>query len=544
MKFSDVVSERFRGPTFHDFSTWLKKVELAFRVTRTDEASKVDVLLAYMDAPAQDLALAFADKYRRENDPPTAPTQLRAYNTALYDALIAYLRTKSAVVGTRPELRLLDLWKNFEQKRGETVGEYYHRMNVLIEKLANQDRPFKPDELGVWTTFVNGLRRDIQIHVRTQAPKPGPVETAVEAAEVYEDAHRLMLVRDDPFKRTENSSTPTADRDSRPEAGRAGRFGQLQRTRGTVLERETVGQSLRRPPVAAYTESGPSHTKRNKQRRGNATSSAAPIGEPADERPAPRKSARLQERPVPGCKAEICYPYLRSSTCRYGDECYRVHIPNLDARTDVRSNVKTPVTEDMRARARADMREYDERRPQGHKPAASLDFSAPRRQTRGAQQLGSACMMIAGPDPDYADCVMSQETTVADYTSPHTPPRVRVRVGNVECTALVDTGSRANLISQELYDFIANDEEDAQPGIHGQLEHVGGALHGAGTEQLPLVGAVALNVRLSATKTFRARFLVADRLMTDMLWGDHLLGPDHLDTVIDLRKRTIWSRAR
>ena len=90
MKFSDVVSERFRGPTFHDFSTWLKKVELAFRVTRTDEASKVDVLLAYMDAPAQDLALAFADKYRRENDPPTAPTQLRAYNTALYDALIAY----------------------------------------------------------------------------------------------------------------------------------------------------------------------------------------------------------------------------------------------------------------------------------------------------------------------------------------------------------------------------------------------------------------------------------------------------------------------
>ena len=93
------------------------------------------------------------------------------------------------------------------------MGEYYHRMNVLIEKLANQDRPFKPDELGVWTTFVNGLRRDIQIHVRTQAPKPGPVETAVEAAEVYEDVHRLMLVRDDPFKRTENSSTPTADRD-------------------------------------------------------------------------------------------------------------------------------------------------------------------------------------------------------------------------------------------------------------------------------------------------------------------------------------------
>jgi hypothetical protein len=171
MKFSDVVADRFRGPTHQDFSTWLKKVELAFRVTRTDEAAKVDVLVAYMDAPAQDLAIAFVDKYRTDNAPPTAAGPLRTYNETLYDQLVAYLRTKSAVVGTRPELRLLDLWKNFEQRSAETVGEYYHRMNVLLEKLASQDRPFKPDELGVWSTFVNGLRRDLQIHVRTQAMK-------------------------------------------------------------------------------------------------------------------------------------------------------------------------------------------------------------------------------------------------------------------------------------------------------------------------------------------------------------------------------------
>ena len=217
MKFSDVVTEHFRGPTFHDFSTWLKKVELGFRVTHTDANAKVDVLLAYIDPPAQDLALAFVDKYRCENDPPTGATQLKTYNTELYDALLTYLKKKSAVVGTRPELRLLDLWKNFEQKAGETVGEYFHRMNVLIEKLANQERPFRPDELSVWSTFVNGLRRDLQIHVRTQAPKPGPVEGAVEAAETYEDVCRLIQGTEATPRRAGTHAPPTAEARLRPQ---------------------------------------------------------------------------------------------------------------------------------------------------------------------------------------------------------------------------------------------------------------------------------------------------------------------------------------
>ena len=548
MKFSDVVADRFRGPTHQDFSTWLKKVELAFRVTRTDEAAKVDVLVAYMDAPAQDLAIAFVDKYRTDNAPPTAAGPLRTYNETLYDQLVAYLRTKSAVVGTRPELRLLDLWKNFEQRPAETVGEYYHRMNVLLEKLASQDRPFKPDELGVWSTFVNGLRRDLQIHVRTQAPKPGPVETAVEAAEVYEDVHKLMGTRDADRRKGDAN---LEQKEPRADGSRGGRFGQFQRTRGTILERETVGQSLQRPPLAALADHQSPILRNRKHPRARSTDAntyAAPVTDPQSETATKRKAPRREGELTPGCRSQICFPYLRNATCRYGDSCYRVHVPNLDARADVRSSVKTPVTDAMRAEAQGYMQEYDKRTAQrgGRSDQAAIrdspDFSAPRRQTRAAQQLSGVCMMVAGPEPEYVDCVMSQESTVADYTSPHTPPRVRVRIGNVECTALVDTGSRANLISQELYDFIVNDEESEQPAIHGKLDDVGGALHGAGTEQLPLIGAVSLNIVLTPSKSFRARFLVADRLMTDMLWGDHLLGPEHLDTVIDLRKRTVWSR--
>ena len=49
MKFSDVVPDRFKGPHHQEFSTWLRKVELAFRVTKTDDIHKTDHLLAYMD---------------------------------------------------------------------------------------------------------------------------------------------------------------------------------------------------------------------------------------------------------------------------------------------------------------------------------------------------------------------------------------------------------------------------------------------------------------------------------------------------------------
>ena len=53
-------------PHHQEFSTWLRKVELAFRVTKTDDINKVDHLLAYMDPPAQDIAMQYAETYTRD----------------------------------------------------------------------------------------------------------------------------------------------------------------------------------------------------------------------------------------------------------------------------------------------------------------------------------------------------------------------------------------------------------------------------------------------------------------------------------------------
>ena len=98
MKFSDVVPDRFKGPHHQEFSTWLRKVELAFRVTKTDDINKVDHLLAYMDPPAQDIAMQYAETYTREHDDSgLTGNQLKAYHRTFYDALIAHLKTKPRV---------------------------------------------------------------------------------------------------------------------------------------------------------------------------------------------------------------------------------------------------------------------------------------------------------------------------------------------------------------------------------------------------------------------------------------------------------------
>ena len=227
MKFSDVVPDRFKGPHHQEFSTWLRKVELAFRVTKTDDINKVDHLLAYMDPPAQDIAMQYAETYTREHDDSgLTGNQLKAYHRTFYDALIAHLKTKSAVVGTRPELRLLEQWKNMRQKDSETVGEYYHRLTVLMQRMAQQEKPYEPDELTQWTTFVNGLHYDVQLHVRTNIIRPGALSEVLEAAEAFEDVQRTMRGR----------SANAFPNKAVTQAPRAPKWGQFQRTRGTVMD--------------------------------------------------------------------------------------------------------------------------------------------------------------------------------------------------------------------------------------------------------------------------------------------------------------------
>ena len=63
---------------------------------------------------------------------------------------------------------------------------FHHRIHVLLDKLANQTEPQQPSSLDIWNTFVSGLRRDVQLHVRSMVAKPGDLEAALQAARARE----------------------------------------------------------------------------------------------------------------------------------------------------------------------------------------------------------------------------------------------------------------------------------------------------------------------------------------------------------------------
>ena len=51
-----------------------------------------------------------------------------------------------------------------------------------------------------------------------------------------------------------------------------------------------------------------------------------------------------------------------------------------------------------------------------------------------------------------------------------------------------------------------------------------------------------LRVTIARKHVLLVHFIVAEKLVTDMIWGRNLLGPSHLDCVIDLGSKTLFSR--
>ena len=150
--------------------------------------------------------------------------------------------------------------------------------------------------------------------------------------------------------------------------------------------------------------------------------------------------------------------------------------------------------------------------------------------------------VTAHPEPHAIDLTTAYESTVVDNTAPHTPVEAIAQVGNLACRALIDTGSRVNLISRVLYDCILADQEASPELFPTSLQPVRGALHGAGSDRLRLLGRLKLKVMVGADAHFLAYFLVAENLMCHMIWGDYLLGVDQLNVILDFQDRLMYSR--
>ena len=130
---------------------------------------------------------------------------------------------------------------------------------------------------------------------------------------------------------------------------------------------------------------------------------------------------------LPGSRKQICYPYLKNNVCRYGDDCYRLHVPNLDARSDVRPHVKTPITDEMRRQTREALAQQNDESPAKATSNRAADFTAVVTTTRGrtarpdfcmavdavegesttTASPSACCQMLLPPEPEYVEVVLA-----------------------------------------------------------------------------------------------------------------------------------------
>ena len=177
VKFTDIVGDKYDGPgRGQDFASWLTTFELGCKCTDCSPKQRVQLLIAYLRGQCQDIALNFVADYEQENTIPpynAAVSTVRLYYSEQYEALKAHLKEDHVIVGSSPELRLLDQWKNLIQAQSEKALTYYQRLVKLRRRLAEQDPPHVVSDIESYATFVTGLKRQLQLHVRTNDEEGG-----------------------------------------------------------------------------------------------------------------------------------------------------------------------------------------------------------------------------------------------------------------------------------------------------------------------------------------------------------------------------------
>ena len=124
--------------------------------------------------------------------------------------------------------------------------------------------------------------------------------------------------------------------------------------------------------------------------------------------------------------------------------------------------------------------------------------------------------------------------------SPHPMPALEMCVADMTVHALIDTGARCTLLSGTLYDYLEAKRDEFPDVIVEPLTKLPGTLVTANNGHLHIMGQCVLNVALTDGMHVQIWFAVVEGLMSEMLIGDHTLGPERLQAVINLGEWTIY----
>ena len=281
-------------------------------------------------------------------------------------------------------------WKDMKQLPGESVAMYNYRLQQLVTKMTEMPTADRPTERSIYTTFVSGLKPRLRATVQVQCSH-FDYDAAVSKAELLEET--IRQTEEDEYELSE-SPPPRPLRRERAEARDELGFKFGGRYQDTYADERQWGGGKRFRPNQPRGNGRPTYAtpkvesnrelqllRQGARGRGLGQARSRPQ---AVFQTAPGKanagrenhygptSGAKRKAGEPGCRHEICFPFLKDGRCRFGDECERVHVPTLDARQDVRRHVKTSIDEPMRQAARDWLKNRDTSRPPNNKPSGPM----------------------------------------------------------------------------------------------------------------------------------------------------------------------------
>ena len=178
----------FSGGSGEDIIEWLQRFETTLSISKIDGADKIDMLKVYVTGYAR-IVLERYQATREMKELSGAKEHVE-----IFDKVRDHLKREFQKYD--PVRYYMQQLRSLQQGSDESVKEYSRRMQSVVVDLERYG--YTVSHMDELTTFEQGLKADIQRHLRSSVRQVSTFKEAVAAAEAFEEAARQFHERTSP----------------------------------------------------------------------------------------------------------------------------------------------------------------------------------------------------------------------------------------------------------------------------------------------------------------------------------------------------------
>ena len=178
----------FSGGSGEDIIEWLQRFETTLSISKIDGADKIDMLKVYVTGYAR-IVLERYQATREMKELSGAKEHVE-----IFDKVRDHLKREFQKYD--PVRYYMQQLRSLQQGSDESVKEYSRRMQSVVVDLERYG--YTVSHMDELTTFEQGLKADIQRHLRSSVRQVSTFKEVVAAAEAFEEAARQFHERTSP----------------------------------------------------------------------------------------------------------------------------------------------------------------------------------------------------------------------------------------------------------------------------------------------------------------------------------------------------------